>query len=558
MKSSATARSIALMASFLIVLSACSSSEPPATVGESPGVSSSPTPKAGKFDPPVELSIVGEVYPTLFFDGGSSYEKNSVFDAYERDLGIKLTKKWTIASNQYSQKVTLSIASGDIPDLMRVTASELQQLIDNDMLADLSAVYDKFASPQTKKFMMVDGGKQLDSAKYNGKLMAIPATDSPYNAAQFVYIRNDWLQKLNLQPPKTMSDLLAISEAFTNRDPDGNGKKDSYGFAAQKEIYNANYGFLGMFYGHHAYPQTWVKDATGNLVYGSIQPQMKAALKVLQDLYKSGQIDPEFYTKDHAKESQLAYVDQIGMTFGPFYAGNSPLWAVAVKNRKLTQDWSVFPLVSADSSPAKTVAPLGVKGYYVVSKKTKNPEAVIQLLNHWIKIDSEPLTAENRPFKYGKLDQGLWQLNPLVVTPLDQYARLGGLMSKAVAAKDNSSVKDDVLGSLMYQETMAFLNGDDEKWGTWMKTRPGGSMELMNQYLKEDRYMFDEFISTPTLTMASKKSILDQKELEVMTSIITNKAPIEEFDKFVEEWKTLGGSQITKEVNEWYAAKGKK
>jgi len=31
-------------------------------------------------------------------------------------------------------------------------------------------------------------------------------------------------------------------------------------------------------------------------------------------------------------------------------------------------------------------------------------------------------------------------------------------------------------------------------------------------------------------------------------------ASIDEFDKFVAQWKQLGGDQITAEVNEWYAA----
>ncbi len=37
--------------------------------------------------------------------------------------------------------------------------------------------------------------------------------------------------------------------------------------------------------------------------------------------------------------------------------------------------------------------------------------------------------------------------------------------------------------------------------------------------------------------------------------IVMGKVPVDEFDKFVAQWKQLGGEQITKEVNEWYNAK---
>jgi putative aldouronate transport system substrate-binding protein len=46
---------------------------------------------------------------------------------------------------------------------------------------------------------------------------------------------------------------------------------------------------------------------------------------------------------------------------------------------------------------------------------------------------------------------------------------------------------------------------------------------------------------------------LDQKELELFTKIITNKASVDEFDQFAKDWNSLGGEQITKEVNDWYA-----
>ncbi|MFS0778212.1 hypothetical protein ABC255_19705 [Neobacillus sp. 3P2-tot-E-2] len=43
-------------------------------------------------------------------------------------------------------------------------------------------------------------------------------------------------------------------------------------------------------------------------------------------------------------------------------------------------------------------------------------------------------------------------------------------------------------------------------------------------------------------------------ELEMVTKIILGES-IGEFDKFVENWKKLGGDDITKEVNEWNDSK---
>ena len=47
-------------------------------------------------------------------------------------------------------------------------------------------------------------------------------------------IRKDWLAKLGLKEPQTVDDLYTIAKAFTEQDPDGNGKKDTYGLIIPK------------------------------------------------------------------------------------------------------------------------------------------------------------------------------------------------------------------------------------------------------------------------------------------------------------------------------------
>ena len=41
-------------------------------------------------------------------------------------------------------------------------------------------------------------------------------------------------------------------------------------------------------------------------------------------------------------------------------------------------------------------------------------------------------------------------------------------------------------------------------------------------------------------------------ELETFAKIIYGNEPLDKFDRFVSDWKSKGGDQIEKEVNEWY------
>lgn len=46
-----------------------------------------------------------------------------------------------------------------------------------------------------------------------------------------IVIRKDWLDNLGLSIPETPEELLEICRAFTEDDPDGNGKDDTWGIS---------------------------------------------------------------------------------------------------------------------------------------------------------------------------------------------------------------------------------------------------------------------------------------------------------------------------------------
>ncbi|SDX67062.1 extracellular solute-binding protein [Paenibacillus sp. CF384] len=534
----------------LVLSSACSSGN----TDETSQSASNSTSTANSDKKVVELTTVRSNPSDIKWDPGESMDKNAVYDAYEKDLGIRIKNVWVADSKQAEQKLNMMIASNDIPDFFSVNGQvQLQQLIDADMIMDLTEVFDKYASEETKKHFTKDGGVQMKSAQVDGKLLAIPLSDSPYNSSNYLWIRKDWLTKLNLPEPKTMQDVLKIAEEFTNKDPGGTGK--SYGLALHKELMD-DYGLSGFFNGYHAYPGIWQKDADGKLVYGSIQPQTKVALKQLQDMYKAGQIDPEFGTKDPDKENELVAANKIGMAYGGFYLSAWPIASAAIKDNKLVQDWQVYGLPSIDETPAKTQIGLGVNGYVVVSKNCKNPEAVIQLINQWVKVQLK-MSDQEKVYYNGKEleDKGklYFKANPIRVLAQDGYIQAGITLPKAIESKDPSGLNNDPDLLNRYDAAQKYLNGDISGWFHWMIAKPGGSFSIMTQYSKENRFEQDQFFGAPTQTMQDKKGILVAKEREVFTKIIMNQTSIDEFDKFVTEWNKLGGEEMTKEVNDWYA-----
>ncbi|MFC5404509.1 ABC transporter substrate-binding protein [Cohnella soli] len=559
MKRNAKVGLAALLSAMLLTVTACSSnnneaanspkaSAPSASATASEAQSPEAIDPLGKYDPPIELTTIRSIDAQQAFEPGEDINKNTIYDYYEQKLGIKLKNNWVVNTvNDYDSKLKIAIASNDLPDFYKVGINDIKQLVDNDMIMDLTELWDKYASADTKSEFTKDGGRQLKAATFDGKLMAIPVTNSPYNAMNYVWVRKDWLKEMNLPEPKTMADLFKISEAFAKRDTGGKGK--AYGLSLSKSL-----SLSGYFAGYHLYPQQWVKDASGNLQYGSLDPNMKPALKQLQDMFKAGQIDPEFGVKDTSKELELIANNRVGLTYGAFWY--SAAFDSAVKDGKLVQDWEVYPIPSVDGQPALNPASASVDRFYVVNKNAKNPEAAIKLLNQWIDYSLHP-NNENNVLVFSKAhkDTGkfFWDINPVVVNSMDAFVKGGELIPQALKTGDASILGVDVDRIARYEAAKKYMEGEVTfpNWLQYMIVKEGGTFAMMYDGYKNNEFHFNEFYGAPTATMGDKMSVLKAKEDEVMTKIIMG-ASVDEYDNFIAEWKKLGGDQITAEVNEWY------
>lgn len=514
----------------------------------------------GKYDPPIEVTTVRNLSDVVENNvlgvlDGETFEDNRWTRVYEDNLGIKIRNLWVVKGNpesdQYVQKMNVTLASGDLPDFMAVNAVQLKQLAESDMIEDMTELYEKYASPLTKDILSQEGRGPFDAATFDGKLMAIPQVEPSIERSMFVWIRTDWLEKLSLQPPKTMADVLAISKAFTEQDPDGNNKKDTFGLGVNKGLWGGSTGLEGFMAGFKAYPNIWVEDGSGKLVYGSIQPEVKNALKALQDMFKAGQIDKEFGIKDGGKVAEDITAGKIGMEYGEQW---NSIWPLQLnKNNEPNAQWRAFPIVSETEELAKVPQKFSTTKFFIVRKGAKNPEAVIKLFNmHLEKNWGE--TAEFDHYYAPKEAESVWQLSPVQPAPPKKNVTAYREIDAARKANDFSVLKGEA--KTIQEKIDLYNSGSEEGFAVWGWERiygPEGSMGITDQYDKNNQFLIDKFVAAPTPTMVERKSTLAKLQDETFIKIILGES-IDNFDKFVEDWKRLGGDQMTQEVNDWYAS----
>jgi putative aldouronate transport system substrate-binding protein len=533
------------------VLAGCASKAVNSPSDKQPQASQGDGNPLGKYSPEINVTVANFMDSTVKFPEGQSNTDNIWTRTYKDTLGINVKTSWVVDTQQFEQKMNVTIASGDLPDIFPVTGKQLSQLVESDSVEDLSNVFEKYASALTKDIYGQD--KQLfELGKRAGKLYALPNTggSSALDTPQMLYIREDWRKKLNLPEPKTMDDFYKLADAFTNQDPDGNGKKDTNALALHKYVAGAPLqGFAdlqGLANAFHAYPTTWIKDNSGKIVYGSIQPEAKVLLQKLQDMYKNGQIDKEFSIKDMPKASEGVVGGKVGMEFGMMWNPFFPLQN-AVMNDKNVQ-WKAYPVPTLDGKPTKVSTSVTALNFWVVKKGFKSPEAVVKMLNlftekFWGKTLDNNLSNGDGvnyvPFKYA-LPQA-W--------PAKKNVDIHNNVVKALKSSDASKLNPEEKG--YYDKIQALLkNGDVAAgWGTDAIFGEKGTYEVINYYINNNMYLYNEYKNIPTPSMVDKGSTLDKMENETFIKIIMG-ASIDEFDKFVENWKKLGGDEITKELNE--------
>lgn len=506
----------------------------------------------GKYDPPIEITTVRMLDSTIKYPQGDSIDNNVWTRSMLDKLGIRVKNDWVVDVGQGQQKMNVSIASGNLPQFIPVNAKQLQQLHEAGRLMDLTEVYNQYAAPLTKEVMNQDGATALASATFGGKLMAIPSTGSSMDGAPLIWIRQDWLDKLNLPAPRTMDDVKAILTAFTTKDPDGNGKNDTIGLLLFKDLYGSFADLKGFFNGYQAYPRLWIKDASGKLAFGSIQPEMKTALAALQDMYKRGEIDKEFGVKDAAKAAELAVSDKAGLIYGTM---SNPIgyFADNVTNNKDAQ-WVPYPIVSASGKPVNPQVGFSTSTYYAVLKETKHPEALLKAINLFVENGWGKAAVENYAEHFNKDGINRHPYMPFVAWPARKNLEIHLHVVKALESKDKSALNPEEI--TVYDRIANWESGKGAA-SDWARERiygKNGAFSIINQYVNDKMLKQSEFYAAPTETMVAKESTLNKMELEVFTKIILGDS-IDNFDKFVDDWKKLGGDQITQEVNKWYQSK---
>ncbi len=168
------------------------------------------TPKV--YDPPVEIAVIWE--PGAEYPEGYDRFNNPMYNRTLEHTHIKYTMHWEGYGETATSKFAADMAAGTLADQFNTGGITLEQLIDEDMIEDISAIWEATASPLVKEKKMYPDFKWWKPAMRDGKLYGILFTWGPYNVDNICYIRQDWLDELARKLPTTVEGWGETARAF--------------------------------------------------------------------------------------------------------------------------------------------------------------------------------------------------------------------------------------------------------------------------------------------------------------------------------------------------------
>lgn len=481
---------------------------------------------------------------------GETYENNAYTRLLNERLNVQNQDVFEAMDEQYTDSVTMVIAQNDLPDVMIAEdLDELQYLVDNDMIADLTDSYNNCMSDTIKNIYGSYGRDILDVVTFGGKIMAIPETNIS-DGPNLIWLRKDWMDALGLSAPRTLSDVEEIIRQFKEKDPGHNGAGNTVGLVCDTSLcggcgYSSEYTLDIIFAAYGAFPKQWIYDEDGNVVYGSVQPEAKEALAHIHELYKEGILDQDFLMRTSSNLIELIVDGQCGSFFGPWWAPNNPLMQAVEQNKDA--EWQPY-LIATEESGLTSYHTQNPSGKYIVVRKGyEYPEIackIVSVLFDYLRYNDrdnqeivdyykENVDPTARPFAIN-VDYN----NALQIC----YGELNH-----VFAGDKSADDLNVLEYSYYEACESYLkdaeNASAEDWAAYTSRITACKILNDGRTNKVESLYFGE-----TETMVTDWWSLENLESDTYLKIVTGESSLDEFDRFVENWYQNGGETITKEV----------
>ena len=301
-------------------------------------------------------------------------------DEVEKQTGVHL-EILGIENAGWTEKMNLSFASGDLPDifLSGLSASDAAKYGMAGQLIPLNDLIDTYA-PNAKRLLesLPDAIRNVTAS--NGNIYYMPA----YNltARDMIHrsgsINMAWLEALGLESPKTLDAFHEALLAIRDNDCDGDGDASNeipMSFIFNMEATNCASLIPLSAFGYVSHLHDVID---GKYVYVPMQDNYRQYLKFMHTLWEEGLLDPETFTQNNDQYTAKIQNYVLGV------ATPGDMHANFLEEEKKAAYSLVGPLTSTfNDTPCWIAQPFEGGHSFAITNKCADPETAVKLLDYF-------------------------------------------------------------------------------------------------------------------------------------------------------------------------------
>ena len=345
------------------------------------------------------LPIVNEpITVDTWIEGGTDIDwtNNGFVNTVAEESGIQMEITAVSGADSVTQR-NLRLASGDFPDVFMLDWTSIMTFTDimqYGVQEQILAPIDPYIEPYSENMGRIleehpDFADAITAT--DGHIYGFPRFSECYHCLAYpkFYIRQDWLDALNLEMPTTTDELKDVLTAFVTQDPNGNGQADEIGLLGGTDFnLMLEYGIIGNSF-VTVKPDFWLYTPDGENIDISVTTDAyRDGLIYLNDLYANGLIDPTSFTNDSDQFAQTVRLEPyiVGM-----YCCDHIGMGYDTANVDEAKNYQIVPVLEGPDGVRQQSQNSGegqIQGFHaVMTVACENPEAVFRMIDHYFYDD---------------------------------------------------------------------------------------------------------------------------------------------------------------------------
>ncbi len=446
--------------------------------------------------------------------------------------------------NAFAKRRPLILCGGQAPDVMwDGFPTSVRNNIENRFIMSVPYSVILQHAPTYVSLLNRYGKEAWLYSYYRGENFGLPTFIEGANRPRVGCWRKDWLDAVGItKVPDTVESMHEALRRFRYNDPDGNGKKDTYGW--NPYIGHWSLAFSELFAAYDLLAFDFV-ERDGKITWGGILPECREALATLRRWYEEELLDPDFVvdsqqnqvTERKFQNGRAGYL--FPLDFYTAYDTSDPASMSGIL-QALNPNAKIIPaplLKNRDGQPRGQAWGGAAHVLQFGRQLEQQPEKVIRVLEMIEAITKDKtLYLESTSGREGlhwtkQAGAGIELLPPWNTDKQLRGAQM--LAPGGFGCMFFYPAGLDYTYQTAYRDPAYLRFEDTFKKPEWGLSNPLGKSEVVPS---AGRYLND----------------LRNFQMTVFVEMVIGKRPIASFDEYVTEWKQRGGAVLLQEANDMY------